>query len=75
MARQSRRKGRKRTAFTVLGWFIFGVFMVSMLAAYIANQVTISSKRAELETLKEQIAQQQTENEEMERLLRFCCAQ
>ena len=70
MARQSRRKGRKRTAFTVLGWFIFGVFMVSMLAAYIANQVTISSKRAELETLKEQIAQQQTENEEKERILR-----
>ena len=69
MARQSRRKGRKRTAFTVLGWFIFGVFMVSMLAAYIANQVTISYKRAELETLKEQIAQQQTENEEMERIL------
>ena len=33
------------------------------------NQVTISSKRAELETLNEQIAQQQTENQEMQRIL------
>ena len=34
-----------------------------------ADAVTISSKRAELETLNAQIAQQQTENQEMQRIL------
>ena len=34
-----------------------------------SNQVTISSKRAELETLNEQVAQQQTENQELQRVL------
>ena len=33
------------------------------------NQVAISSKRAELQTLQEQIAQQQAANEEMQRIL------
>ena len=47
----------------------FVLMLLSMLAAYISNQVTISSKRAELETLNEQIAQQQTENQEMQRIL------
>lgn len=50
-------------------WLFFVLLLFSMLAAYISNQVTISSKRAELETLNEQIAQQQTQNEEMERIL------
>ena len=45
------------------------VLLLSMLAAYISNQVTISSKRAELETLNEQVAQQQTENQELQRVL------
>ena len=36
------------------------LLLLSMLAAYISNQVTISSKRAELDTLNEQIAQQKT---------------
>ena len=45
------------------------LLLLSMLAAYISNQVTISSKRAELDTLNEQIAQQKTENEEMQRIL------
>ena len=35
----------------------------------ISNQVSISSKRAELDTLNEQIDQQKTENEEMQRIL------
>ena len=60
------RKRRKRK--TVLGVFFrlfFVLLLLSMLAAYISNQVAISSKRAELQTLQEQISQQQTKNEEM----------
>ena len=45
------------------------LLLLSMLAAYISNQVAISSKRAELQTLQEQISQQQTKNEEMQRIL------
>ena len=37
--------------------------------AYIANQVALSSKKAELDTLQEQIDQQKTQNEEMQRIL------
>ena len=47
----------------------FVLLLLSMLAAYISNQVAISSKRAELQTLQEQISQQQTKNEEMQRIL------
>ena len=39
------------------------------VAAYIANQVALSSKKAELDTLQEQIEQQKTQNEEMQRIL------
>ena len=70
MANLSRKK-RKRKA-SVVGAvlkLLFLLLLLSMLAAYISNQVTISSKRAELETLNEQIAQQQTENQEMQRIL------
>ena len=70
MANPSRKK-RKRKA-SVVGAvlkLLFLLLLLSMLAAYISNQVTISSKRAELETLNEQIAQQKTENEEMQRIL------
>ena len=48
---------------------VFVLLLLSMLAAYISNQVAISSKRAELQTLQEQISQQQTKNEEMQRIL------
>ena len=64
MANPSRKK-RKRKA-SVVGAvlkLLFLLLLLSMLAAYISNQVTISSKRAELETLNEQVAQQQTENQ------------
>ena len=44
---------------------LFVLFLLSMLAAYIANQVALSSKKAELDTLQEQIDQQKTQNEEM----------
>ena len=70
MANPSRKK-RKRKA-SVVGAvlkLLFLLLLLSMLAAYISNQVTISSKRAELDTLNEQIAQQKTENEEMQRIL------
>ena len=69
MANQSRKKGGKRAFGKTLIRLFFVLKLLSMLAAYISNQVTISSKRAELETLNEQIAQQQTENQEMQRIL------
>ena len=69
MANQSRKKGVKRAFGKTLIRLFFVLMLLSMLAAYISNQVTISSKRAELETLNEQIAQQQTENQEMQRIL------
>jgi len=69
MANQSRKKSGKRAFGKTLIRLLFVLMLLSMLAAYISNQVTISSKRAELETLNEQIAQQQTENQEMQRIL------
>ena len=69
MANQSRKRGGKRAFGKTLIRLFFVLMLLSMLAAYISNQVTISSKRAELETLNEQIAQQQTENQEMQRIL------
>ena len=39
----------------------FVLLLISMLAAYVSNQVTISSKQAELDALNEQIAQQKSE--------------
>ena len=64
-AENARRKWSLKTLVRVF----FVLLLLSMLAAYISNQVTISSKRAELDTLNEQIAQQKTENEEMQRIL------
>ena len=69
MASKSRRKRRKNTIWKVVLRLFFVLLLLSMLVAYISNQVTISSKHAELDTLNEQIAQQKTENEEMQRIL------
>ena len=69
MASKSRRKRRKNTVWKVVLRLFFILLLLSMLVAYISNQVTISSKHAELDTLNEQIAQQKTENEEMQRIL------
>ena len=69
MANPSRKK-RKRKA-SVVGAvlkLLFLLLLLSMLAAYIANQVALSSKKAELDTLQEQI-DQKTQNEEMQRIL------
>ena len=61
------RKKRRRSPFvrTILRLF-FILLLLSMLVAYISNQVSISSRRAELQT---QIEQQKTQNEEMKRIL------
>ena len=69
MASKSRRKRRKNTVLKAVLRLFFVLLLLSMLVAYISNQVTISSKHAELDTLNEQIAQQKTENEEMQRIL------
>ena len=69
MAAPDRRKRKKKVVVKTLVRVFFVLLPLSMLAAYISNQVTISSKRAELDTLNEQIAQQKTENEEMQRIL------
>ena len=67
MAAPDRRKRKKKVVVKTLVRVFF--VLLSMLAAYISNQVSISSKRAELDTLNEQIDQQKTENEEMQRIL------
>jgi len=69
MATQDRRKRKKKVVWKTLVRVFFVLLLLSMLIAYISNQVTISSKRAELDTLNEQIDQQKTENEEMQRIL------
>ena len=69
MAAPDCRKRKKKVVVKTLVRVFFVLLLLSMLAAYISNQVSISSKRAELDTLNEQIDQQKTENEEMQRIL------
>lgn len=69
MATSTRRRRKRTTLWRGLLRLLFVLFLLSMLAAYISNQVAISSKRAELQTLQEQIAQQQAANAEMQRIL------
>ena len=69
MANTTRKKRRKNPFLRTIFRLIFLLLLLSMLAAYISNQVAISSKHAELQTLNEQIEQQQTKNEEMKRIL------
>ena len=59
MAAPDRRKRKKKVVVKTLVRVFFVLLLLSMLAAYISNQVTISSKCAELDTL----------NEEMQRIL------
>ena len=65
----ARTRKKAKTLWWAVSRLLFVLLLVSMLAAYISNQVTISSKQAELDSLNEQIAQQQSENEELERIL------
>ena len=67
MTNTGRKKRRKNAVVTMAFRLFFVLLLLSMLAAYISNH--ISSKRAELETLNEQVAQQQTENQELQRVL------
>ena len=69
MANPARRKRKKKSVVRAALRLLFLLLLLSMLAAYIANQVSLSSKKAELETLQEQIGQQKTQNEEMQRIL------
>ena len=69
MTNPSRKKRRRNPLMRTVFRLFFLLLLLSMLAAYISNQVAISSKHAELQTLNEQIAQQQTKNEEMKRIL------
>ena len=55
MAARDRRKRKKNVVWRTFVRLFFVLLLLSMLAAYISNQVTISSKRAELDTLNEQI--------------------
>ena len=63
------RSRKRNTIGRVFLRVFFVLVLLSMLGAYISNQVTISSKQTELDALNEQIAQQQAENEEMQRIL------
>ena len=69
MANTTRKKRRKNPFLRTIFRLIFLLLLLSMLAAYISNQVAISSKKAELQTLNEQIEQQKTRNEELKRIL------
>ena len=69
MTNMGRKKRRKNAVVTMAFRLFFVLLLLSMLAAYIANQVALSSKKAELDTLQEQIDQQKTQNEEMQRIL------
>ena len=65
----ARTRKKARTLWWALTRLLFVLLLLSMLAADISNQVTISSKQAELAALQEQIAQQQSENDELKRIL------
>ena len=69
MANTTRKKRRRSPVVRTILRLFFILLLLSMLAAYISNQVSISSRRAELQTLNEQIEQQKTQNEEMKRIL------
>ena len=69
MTNPSRKKRKKKTLLGVVFRLFFVLLLLSMLAAYISNQVSIRSKKAELQTLQEQVDQQKTQNEEMQRIL------
>lgn len=51
MAAPDRRKRKKKVVVKTLVRVFFVLLLLSMLAAYISNQVTISSKRAELDKI------------------------
>ncbi len=63
-------RGKKKTGISSLalrGAFV--VLLISMMAAYISDQVEISSRRQELAAVQTQLTRQQADNEELNRLL------
>ena len=69
MANPSRRRRKKKTLLGGVFRLFFVLLLLCMLAPYLSNQYTIPSKKAELQTLQEQVDQQKTQNEEMQRIL------
>ena len=65
----ARTRKKAKTLWWAVSRLFFILLLLSMLAAYISNQVTISSKQAELDAHNELIAQLQSEYEELERNL------
>ena len=61
------RKGHGFSSLALRGAFV--VLLVSMFAAYISDQVEISSRRQELAAVQAQLSQQEADNEELNRLL------
>ncbi|MBQ7859434.1 MAG: septum formation initiator family protein [Faecalibacterium sp.] len=69
MARQIVQNKPKRGVPALLLRCVFLLVIISMLTAYISNQVTISSKRQQLEAVQAQLTAQQQANEELARVL------
>lgn len=65
MERQRKRHGVPTLA--LRGAFV--VLLISMVAAYVSDQVEISSRRQELAAVQAQLVQQDADNEELSRLL------
>ena len=59
--RAGKKRKRKASVVGAVLKLLFLLLLLSMLAAYIANQVALSSKKAELDTLQEQIDQQKAQ--------------
>lgn len=68
MARKTGSAQRK-SGFSWLLRCAFLLVLISMLTAYISDQVTISSKRQELAAVQAQLEQQNQANEELARVL------
>jgi len=69
MARRVEQTRTKRGVPALLVRCLFVLVLISMLTAYISNQVTISSKRQQLEAVQAQLLAQQQANDELARVL------
>lgn len=65
----AQRTARKTKIPVLLLRAAFAVLLVSMMAAYLSDLVTISAKKQELETVQTQLEQQNTANQELQRVL------
>lgn len=69
MARSIRQKKTRTGLSAMLLRGAFVLLLVSMLTAYISNQMAIASRRQELAAVQAQLEQQQQVNEELVRVL------